>query len=203
MTLSAFEAAVREHLANPPATWTVHRAAPRTWQVRTRSGTVIDRCTTKAAAEESRQHGNSVRLWQERTDWYLGRSTNPRDRPLTDDERAIIDRIMNPTAAPEDIRAVRFYDRDGHDHLTWIATHTPDDRWAIEGLPWWTFGANELQFLDDDDPAADAAMLEELFAACERWDRQLADDLACNATQDAAVTMIKILRRLATTQTPR
>jgi hypothetical protein len=201
VSLSSFETAAREHLANPPATWTVHRVAPRNWQVRTRHGAVVDRCTTKTAAEQSRQSGSYVRLWQERTDWYFGRSTNPRDRALTAEERAIIDRITRP-AVVGNVRAVRFCDRDGHDHQTWVAVRTPDDRWAIEGLPWWTFGAEELEFLDDDDPASYAAMFDELFAACERWDRQLTDDLAGNpASQDAAVTVIGILRHLAATQT--
>lgn len=205
MTLPAFEAAAREHLANPPATWTVHRVAARTWQVRTRDGAVIDRCATKAAAEQSRQDGTYVRLWQERTDWYLGRSTNPRDRSLTADERAVIDQILNPTdMAAAHVRAVRFCDRDDHDHQVWIATYTPDGRWAIESLPWWTFAADELEFLDDDDPEANAVMLDELLEVCLRWERDLADDLAgIAAPQDAAVTVIGIIRRLATTLTAR
>jgi hypothetical protein len=204
VTLSAFEAAAREHLANPPTSWTVHRVAARNWQVRTRDGAVIDRCPTKAAAEQSRQCGTYVRLWQERTDWYLGRSKNPRDRPLTAGERAIIHHITHPTDAPGTVRAVRFCDRDEHDHQAWIATSTHDGRWRIESLPWWTFGTDELEFLDDEDPASNAAMLDELFDACERWDRDLADDLAgTDAPHDAAVTVISILRRLATTLTAR
>lgn len=203
MPLSAFEAAAREHLANPPATWTVHRVAPRNWQVRTRGGAVIDRCTTKAAAEQSRQDGTYVKLWQERTDWYLGRSKNPRDRPLTAEERAIIDHITHPTDPAGTIAAVRFCDRDQHDHQTWIATRAPDGRWKIEGLPWWTFADDELEFLDDDDPASNTAMLDELFEASQRWDRHLADDLAGTAiTPDAAITVIGILRRLHRTLAP-
>lgn len=201
MSLAQFERAARWHFANPPATWTVHKVDTRTWQVRTADGTVIDRCTTKAAAEQSSQSGSYVRLWQERTDWYLGRSTNPRDRPLTAEERAIIDGITRPATPLETIRAVRFCDRGGHDHQAWIVTGTPDGRWAIAGLPWWSFGAEELEFLADDDPASNEAMFDELFAAVERWDRQLTDDLAGNAAApDAAVTVIGILRRLATTQ---
>lgn len=205
MMLSAFEDAAREHLANPPATWTVHRVATRTWQVRTRDGAVVDRCATKAAAEQSRQDGTYVRLWQERTDWYLGRSTNPRDRPLTADERAVIDKILHPVdTAPGDVRAVRFYDRDNHDHQAWIATRTTEGRWAIEGLPWWTFAPDELEFLDADDSDANAVLLDELLEACQRWERDLADELAGTATsQDAAVTVIGIIRRLATTLTGR
>lgn len=135
MTLSAFEDAAREHLANPPATWTVHRVAARTWQVRTRDGAIVDRCASKAAAVQSRQDGTHVRLWQERTDWYLGRSTNPRDRPLTADERAVIDEILHPAdTAPGHVRAVRFCDRDNDDHQVWIATRTPEGRWAVDSL---------------------------------------------------------------------
>ncbi|WP_088295430.1 hypothetical protein [Mycobacterium avium] len=200
MALSAFEAAAREHLANPPASWVVHRVGPRNWQIRTRDGAVVDRCTTKTAAEQSRHGGTYVRLWQERTDWYLGRSTNPRDRPLTPEERAIVDRITNPAAVAETIRAVRFRDRDERDHQVWIATRTSGDRWDIQSLPWWTFQSDELEFLDDDDPVGNAAMLDEVVAACERWDRQVADDLNGNPlTRDAAVTVIGILRRLAAT----
>lgn len=200
MSLAAFEQAARRHFANPPATWTVHRVAPRNWQVRTRGGAVIDRSTTKVAAEQSCQDGPYVKLWQERTDWYFGRSKNPRDRPLTTEERAIIDHITHPTDTADTIAAVRFCDRDQHDHQTWIATLAPDGRWKIEGLPWWTFAADELDFLDDDDPASSAAMLDELSAACERWDREVAADLAgrAPASHDAAVTVIGIIRHLST-----
>lgn len=203
MTLSAFRAAAREHLANPPATWTVHRVAARAWQVRTRDGAVVDRCATKTAAEKSRQDGPYVRLWQERTDWYLGRSTNPRDRPLTAEERAVVDQILHPAdTVLGDVRAVRFCDRDDHDHQVWIATHTSEGRWAIESLPWWTFATDELEFLDDDDPETNAVMLDGLLEACQRWERDLAHDLAGpDATQDAAVAVIGIIRRLATTLT--
>ena len=82
----------------------------------------------------------------------------------------------------------------------WIATRTSGDRWDIQSLPWWTFQSDELEFLDDVDPVGNAAMLDEVVAACERWDRQVADDLNGNPlTRDAAVTVIGILRRLATT----
>lgn len=99
---------------------------------------------------------------------------------------------------------MRFYDRDNHDHQAWIATHTTEGRWAIEGLPWWTFAPDELEFLDADDPDANAVLLDELLEACQRWERDLADELAGTATsQDAAVTVIGIIRRLATTLTGR
>lgn len=200
MSLAQFDRAARWHFANPPATWTVHKVDARTWQVRALDGTVIDRCTTKTAAEQSRLSGNSVRLWQERTDWYLGRSTNPRDRPLTPEERGIIDAITRPDTARETIRAARFCDRCDQDDQTWIVSGTPDGRWAIAGLPWWSFAAEELEFLADDDPASHEAMFDELFAAIDRWDRQLTDDLCGDGTTtDAAVTVIAILRRLVTT----
>lgn len=122
--------------------------------------------------------------------------------PLTDEERAIIDGNTRPATSTETIRAVRFWDRDRNDHQAWIATGTLDGRWAIAGLPWWSFGAEELEFLADDDPASNEAMFDELFAAVDRWDRRLTDDLSGNgAAPDAAVMVIGILRRLATTKT--
>lgn len=99
---------------------------------------------------------------------------------------------------------MRFCDRDTHDHQVWIATRTPEGRWAIESLPWWTFAPDELEFLDADDPEANAVLLDELLEACQRWERDLADELAGTAApQDAAVTVIGIIRRLATTLTGR
>lgn len=45
-------------------------------------------------------------------------------------------------------------------------------------------------------------LLDELLEACQRWERELADELAGTAApQDAAVTVIGIIRRLATTLT--
>lgn len=157
MTLTAFEKAARWHFANPPATWTVHKVDTKTWHIRAADGAIIDRFTTKRAAEQGRIDGTYVKMWHQKTAWYMGTSTDPRDRALTDDERAIIDGIVgyvNRNTAtfeqvPADqVRRVRFRDRDADDAETWDATLLPEGRWLIRDVHWWTFDESELEFLD-------------------------------------------------------
>lgn len=130
MTITAFENAARWHFANPPATWTVHKVDARTWHIRATDGTVVDRFTTKRAAEQGRVDGAYVTLWHEKTAWYMGQSQNPRDRALSAQERAVIEEIVgyvnrNATsfeqAVADQIRRVRFRDRDEDDTETWEA----------------------------------------------------------------------------------
>lgn len=210
MSLAAFEKAARWHFANPPATWTVHKVDARTWHIRATDNTVIDRFGTKRDAEQGRVNGTYVTLWHEKTAWYTGQSQNPRERALSAEERAIIGEIVgyvnrNTTtfeqAVAGQIHQVRFRDRDEDDTETWEATVLPDGRWLVKGVLWWSFAADELEFVEtpekapgEDDGRED---LDELAAACDRWDRVIESDLASNdAEHDAALRIIEIARRV-------
>lgn len=209
MALTAFEKAARWHFANPPATWTVHKVDTRTWHVRTPDGTVIDRFTTRRDAEQGRVDGTYVALWHEKTAWYMGKSANPRDRSLSVEERVIIDQIVGHVTDTADtfdengagqVRLVRFRDREPDDTETWQATVLPEGRWLVNGVPWWTFAEDELEFLDPTPPTTpgeDQVLLDELADACDRWDRVIRDELSGNdGEHDAALTVIAIARRV-------
>lgn len=214
MTLAAFEKAARWHFANPPATWTVHKVDTRTWHIRAPDGAVIDRFTARRDAEQGCVNGTYVTLWHERTAWYMGNATGARDRALSAKERAIIDEIVGyvnldattfDQAEVDQVRLVRFRDRDADDGETWEATVLPEGRCLVKGVLWWTFAEDELEFLDPptttpgEDQMADE--LGELAQACDRWDRIIESDLATNdAERDAALTIIKIARRVITTR---
>ncbi|CPT78052.1 Uncharacterised protein [Mycobacteroides abscessus] len=212
MSLAAFEMSARWHFAHPPATWTVHKVDARTWHIRAADGAVIDRFTTKRAAERARVDGTYVKLWHAKTAWYMGTSTDPRERALTDEERAIIDDIVgyvnrNTTtfeeATAEHVRRIRFRDRDADDTEVWEATVLPDGRYAVKGLQWWTFAEAELEFLDHPETTPGKQQvpdaLDELAAACDHWDRVIESDLANNdAEHEAALKIIEIARRCVT-----
>ncbi|SLJ81148.1 hypothetical protein [Mycobacteroides abscessus] len=216
MSLAAFEKVARWHFANPPATWTVHKVDTRTWHIRAADGAVIDRLTTKRDAEQALIDGTYVKLWHEKTAWYMGTSTNPRERALTAEERAIIDNIVgyvnrNTTTfehvPPDQVRRVRFRDRDADDTETWDATVLPEGRWLLRGVHWWTFDESELEFLDTPKKAHGEQQvpdeLDELAAACEHWDKVIDSDLATNdAEHDAALRIIEIARRVASRPRP-
>lgn len=212
MSLNAFERAARWHFANPPASWTVHKVDTRTWHIRAADGAIIDRFTTKRDAEQGRVDGTYVKMWHQKSAWYMGASSDPRDRALTNEERAIINDIVgyvnrNATtfeqAAADQVRRVRFRDRDADDAETWDATLLPEGRWLIRGVHWWTFDASELEFLNGSETAQGDEQvldeLEELAAACDHWDQVIESDLASNdAEHDAALRVIEIARRIAT-----
>ncbi|NTY62620.1 hypothetical protein [Mycolicibacterium sphagni] len=212
MTIAAFETAARSHFANPPATWTVHKVDTRTWHIRTTDGAVVDRFTTKRDAEQGCVAGTYVRLWHEKTAWYMGTSTNPRDRALSEQERAIIDEIVGyvnrnadtfEQAAADQVHLVRFRDRDADDAETWEATLLREGRWLVKGVHWWTFAEDELEFLDPPTTTPGEQQvpdeLDELAAACDHWDQVIESDLASNdAEHDAALRIIEIARRVCT-----
>ncbi|MFV8161289.1 hypothetical protein ACNQVK_04065 [Mycobacterium sp. 134] len=189
----------------------MHKIDTRTWHIRTIDGAVIDRFTTKRAAEQALIDGTYVKLWHEKTAWYMGTSTDPRERALTDEERSIINEIVgylnrNATtfeqAAADQVRRVRFRDRDPDDNETWDATLLPEGRWLLQGVHWWTFDEAELEFLDTPQKALGEQQvpdeLDELVAACDHWDKVIESDLATNdAEHDAALRVIEIARRVA------
>lgn len=211
MSLTAFEKCARWHFAHPPATWTVHKADTRTWHIRATDGAVIDRFTTKRAAEQARIDGTYAKLWHEKTAWYMGTSTDPRERALTVEERAIVDEIVGylnrnvaafEQAAGDQVRRVRFRDRDADDAETWDAVLLPEGRWLLRGVDWWTFDESELEFLDTPKKAQGEPKvpdeLDELVAACDHWDKVIESDLATNdAEHEAALRIIEIARRVA------
>ncbi|MFL0286883.1 hypothetical protein ACJH6J_23950 [Mycobacterium sp. SMC-18] len=210
MSLAAFEKCARWHFANPPATWTVHKVDARTWHVRAADGAVIDRFTTKRAAEQACTDGTYVKLWHAKTAWYMGTGADPRERALTDEERAIVDEIVgyvnrNTTtfeeAAADQLRRIRFRDRDADDTEVWEATVLPDGRYAVKGVHWWTFAEAELEFVDYPETTQGEQQvpdeLDELAAACDHWDRIIESDLATNdAEHEAALRIIEIARRV-------
>lgn len=61
-----------EHAANPPSSWTVHKAADRIWQLRTTDGSVLDTFPRKRDAELNRTMGHLARLYDREGAWMRG-----------------------------------------------------------------------------------------------------------------------------------
>lgn len=101
MTHDRFAQVVRHHFTHPPQTWTVCRRAPRRWAVIDGDGTTVESTTTRAAAQDACRHGVYVMLWHDRTDWYLGRSTDPRNRALSVAELRTVADILTDLAHPD------------------------------------------------------------------------------------------------------
>lgn len=97
--LNAFEKSLRDHLENPPTTWTVAKKSDRCWAIVDVHGTprTATRYPTKRAASEAHGDGQHDRQWQDRTHWYLG-EVDARSRPLEPDETAIVDRVISETS---------------------------------------------------------------------------------------------------------
>jgi hypothetical protein len=99
--LAAFEKAVQRHFASPPHTWSSRKRSGK-WDVVDSQGNALTTEKTKKAAQAQIDSGWLSKLWHENNDWYLGRSTNPRHRPLTAAEQEIVARIhagTTPTPA--------------------------------------------------------------------------------------------------------
>ncbi|WP_331758027.1 hypothetical protein OG225_41920 (plasmid) [Nocardia sp. NBC_01377] len=92
--LQAFERAVREHLKHPPTEWTVERADTRRWRVVNHRGSTITTRTTKKAAQEAIDDSAERRGFEEKCAWYRGESTDPRNRALTAEEKAIVATVL-------------------------------------------------------------------------------------------------------------
>lgn len=72
--MSAFHGP-QEHLANPPATWQVLKAADRNWQLCTKDGIPLESGQpTRRQAEADRESGPLARLYDNETRWYAGQS---------------------------------------------------------------------------------------------------------------------------------
>ncbi len=61
-----------EHAANPPSTWVVKKAGEKLWHLCSKDGVVIDRATTKKAAEAMKTSGFNATLYEKETRWYAG-----------------------------------------------------------------------------------------------------------------------------------
>ena len=95
--LSGFERAARDHLLHPPATFRVEKSGDRHWIVVDADGTNRSRWgqyDTRRAAQADLDNGVYARLWQEHTDWLTGQTRDARLRPLTEQEAAIVDRLL-------------------------------------------------------------------------------------------------------------
>lgn len=99
--LAAFEDGLCNHFDNPPSTWSVVKGSTRNWHIVDRQGVRRDASShqTKQAAATDLASGRYEKRWQADTDWYLGTSTDPRLRPLTPDERAVVDRVLGDRPA--------------------------------------------------------------------------------------------------------
>ena len=66
------------HAANPPETWEVCKAGERSWHLTAQDGTVLERYTTKRAAEIGRTtDGTALRLYAKEARWYAGETVSP------------------------------------------------------------------------------------------------------------------------------
>lgn len=93
-TLARFEESVRYHFSTPPTGWTVEKRDARRWVTVNQFGDTVNTYTTKRAALEDLTTSPYVRIWRERDEWYRGTSTDPRNRPFTADEAAVIASVL-------------------------------------------------------------------------------------------------------------
>ena len=103
MSDTAFARTVRHHFTHTPQTWTVCKRAARSWSVTDQDGQTVESTSTRKAAEEARQSGTYVKLWNARAAWYLCTDTDPRSRALSVEElRAVADVLteLDHPAAP-------------------------------------------------------------------------------------------------------
>lgn len=168
MSLAVFEDAARAHFSNPPATWHVvpiHEGS--LWNVVDNHGAVVDRCATKAHAEQCRHSGPAATRWHHRTDWYLG--YDPHCRTLTRTQQLIIDDIIEHVAATADvfnrahvIRPVRFRERGSDDDRIWAAVLLVNGRYLVRGDYLHSYDAGDLEFLDEQTVDDLTAFLSDL-----------------------------------------
>lgn len=111
--LEQFAKSARLHFGSHPDTWSVAKAAERSWQIVDQSG--VDhsarRWPTKRAAKEELGTGRHHRQWEENTAWLLGSSTDPRLRQLAADERDVVDSVLS------ELQPVVWTDGAGHRHV--------------------------------------------------------------------------------------
>ncbi|MBY0390040.1 MAG: hypothetical protein K2X56_18615 [Mycobacterium pseudokansasii] len=164
MSLAVFEDVARAHFCNPPATWQITPSHDDGWwNVVDNHGAVLDRCPSKARAEQCRCNGPAATRWYQRTDWYLG--YDPHGRSLTGSQRLIIADITELIAAASHafrqartVRPARFVDQGADDDRIWAVALLPTGRYQVHGDYFHTYDATELDFLDQEaitDLAAD------------------------------------------------
>lgn len=103
--LRGFERAVREHLLHPHTEWTVERADTRRWKVINHRGSTITTRTTKKAAHAAIDDSDERRIFEEKCAWYRSESTNPRDRALTAEEKAIVATVLAELDTSEQVNS--------------------------------------------------------------------------------------------------
>lgn len=98
---SGFRQAVDDHYAYPPETWAVVRKDTRLFTIARPDGAILERFTRKRDADTALSNGGGIygRIWRETDQWYDETTRDPRLRPLTDDERAIIGEAKAARAA--------------------------------------------------------------------------------------------------------
>ncbi|GAB4662430.1 hypothetical protein MOKP64_47540 [Mycobacterium avium subsp. hominissuis] len=173
MSLAVFEDVARAHFCNSPATWQITPAHDCWWDVVDNHGAILDRCPSKALAEQCRCSGPAATRWYQRTDWYLG--YDPRGRTLTGAQQLIIADILELAAAANHafrqasvIRPARFVDQAADDDRIWAAALLPTGRYQVHGDYFHTYDATDLDFLDDHAVTATAdlaAFLRDLLGA--------------------------------------
>ncbi|ODQ95562.1 hypothetical protein [Mycolicibacterium holsaticum] len=100
-SIDRFADSVRYHFAHPPADWTIRRIDSRRWAVINTAGDTIDTHPTRSAAEHAAAAGPYVRIWSDRTAWYLGTTNDPRNRTLTPEELRTIATVLTDLDHPE------------------------------------------------------------------------------------------------------
>ena len=68
----SLHATPQDHDADPPASWTVVKAADRAWRLTSSLGHTIDTFTTRRDAEEERESGRWVNLYAKEGRWFAG-----------------------------------------------------------------------------------------------------------------------------------
>lgn len=100
-TTDRFADSVRHHFSNPPQDWTVRKLDPRRWAIVNTAEDIVSTHRTRADAEHNHSAGPYVRIWADRTAWYLGTSTDPRCRALTPEELRTIATVLIDLDHPE------------------------------------------------------------------------------------------------------
>lgn len=101
MQVENFRQGVEHHYANHPSTWRVRKAFDGDWRIVNADGVHVSYVwsfpTKKAALADidpDNRFSVSLRMWNARTEWYEGRSKDPRSRKLEPWESEIVAQVL-------------------------------------------------------------------------------------------------------------
>lgn len=100
-----FREGVERHYASPPDTWRVQKAHDQDWRIVDVTGVHVSYVwsypTRKAALADidpANKYSTPRRMWTARSEWYEGRSNDPRSRALEPWEEVIVADVLQQIA---------------------------------------------------------------------------------------------------------